>query len=77
MFAQTIAQGAWRRVRRLARRVLHGRGFVEARVEPFDFLHPATPPAWLDRVTRLGLTLERTPLLREIAGSILLTASKP
>ncbi len=37
----------------------------------------ARRPAWIDRVARLGRGLERTPLLREIAGSLLLTARKP
>jgi SAM-dependent methyltransferase len=60
-----------------ARRSLDDQGFVDASVEPFDFLHPSTPPAWLDRVAALGRGLERTPLLREIAGSLLLVARKP
>src|SRR5262249_24911151 len=51
-----------------ARRTLDATGFVEASVEPFDFLHPSTPPAWLDRVAALGRGLERTPLVREIAA---------
>jgi SAM-dependent methyltransferase len=60
-----------------ARRALLDAGFTSASVRPFDFLHPSTRPAWLDRVARLGRSLERTPLLREIAGSLLLTARKP
>jgi SAM-dependent methyltransferase len=60
-----------------ARRSLDAAGFASVSVVPFDFLHPSTPPAWLDRVARLGRGLERTPLLREIAGSLLLTARKP
>src|SRR5262249_37571558 len=48
-----------------ARRALDRQGFVDASVRPFDFLHPSTPPAWLDRVAALVRGLERTPLLRE------------
>jgi len=59
-----------------ARSALLAQGYVDVAVEPFDFLHPATPPAWLDRVSRLGLILEKLPLVREIAGSILLRARK-
>jgi len=59
-----------------ARRVLLAQGFDEVRVDPFDFLHPATPPAWLDGIARLGRRLERTPLLREITGSLLLRARR-
>jgi len=60
-----------------ARRELDRQGYVDASVRPFDFLHPSTPASWLDRVAALGRGLERTPLLREIAGSLLLVARKP
>jgi len=60
-----------------ARRALDATGFVDVSVVPFDFLHPATPRAWLHGVAALGRGLERTPLLREIAGSLLLVARKP
>jgi len=60
-----------------ARRVLAAVGYRDIAVRPFDFLHPSTPKGWLGAVGRLGLSLERTPLLREIAGSLLLTATKP
>jgi len=51
-------------------------GYTEVRVQPFDFLHPATPASWLDGVTRLGALLERIPLLRETAGSQLILARR-
>jgi ubiquinone/menaquinone biosynthesis C-methylase UbiE len=51
-------------------------GFRWARVEPFDFLHPATPAGWIEWTARLGRLLERIPLVREIAGSLLLEAAK-
>jgi hypothetical protein len=47
-------------------------GFRDVVVRPFDFVHPATPAAWVDRVARLGERLERVPALREIAGSLLI-----
>jgi ubiquinone/menaquinone biosynthesis C-methylase UbiE len=59
-----------------ARASLKGTGFSEIRVDPFDFLHPATPPAWLEWVAGLGSLLERVPLVREVAGSLLLRARK-
>jgi SAM-dependent methyltransferase len=59
-----------------ARRTLVATGFVEARVDPFDFVHPAAPASWLNGVARLGRWLEATPLLREIAGSLLIRARK-
>jgi len=59
-----------------ARSALLAQEFVDVVVEPFDFLHPSTPSAWLTRVSRLGVALERTPLVREIAGSLLMRARK-
>ena len=51
-------------------------GFRGVVVRPFDFLHPAVPAAWIDGVARIGQGLERVPVLREIAGSLLVTARK-
>jgi SAM-dependent methyltransferase len=55
---------------------LRGAGLVEGHVRPFDFLHPATPARLLDAVAGLGRAIERVPLLREIAGSLLITGRK-
>jgi SAM-dependent methyltransferase len=52
-------------------------GFRPVQSVPFDFLHPATPPGWLDRVERLGRWLERLPFVNEIAGSQLILAQRP
>ena len=52
-------------------------GFTEPAVEPFDFLHPATPEALCDLVARVGRRLERVPLLREITGSFVVRARRP
>jgi SAM-dependent methyltransferase len=60
-----------------ARRALARAGFAEVRVDPFDFLHPAVPGPIIEGVLRVGQLLERLPLLREIAGSLLLSARKP
>jgi ubiquinone/menaquinone biosynthesis C-methylase UbiE len=59
-----------------AARALRAAGFADVVVTPFDFLHPATPPSMLDRVARLGRALEKVPLLREIAGSMVITGRK-
>ncbi len=56
------------------RRDLARAGFGEIRVTPFDWLHPATPPAWIGAVRRLGDALEATPLLRAFAGSLRIRA---
>jgi len=52
-----------------ARSAMRRTGFSDIRVAPVDFLHPATPEAWLDSVARIGFFLERVPLVREIAQS--------
>ena len=57
--------------------VIERSGLVDVRVEPFDFLYPMTPRPWIDVVERIGRRLEATPLLREIAGSVLAVARKP
>jgi SAM-dependent methyltransferase len=59
------------------RRRLASAGLVDAAAEPFDFLHPRTPPVLIEHVRRLGAALERLPGLRSIAGSLLVTARKP
>ncbi len=52
-------------------------GLVEVSARPFDFLYPLTPRPLLGAMERLGRVLERTPLLREIAGSLLIRGRKP
>lgn len=52
-------------------------GFAKVRCEPFDFLHPLTPAPLIPLVERLGGALERLPLLREFAGSCLVSGTKP
>ena len=50
--------------------VLKRCGFCDIRITPFDFLHPATPKSWMRCVEHISEHLERTPFLREIAGSL-------
>jgi ubiquinone/menaquinone biosynthesis C-methylase UbiE len=60
-----------------ALRALRAAGLAEAAVEPFDFLHPATPEPLCDVVDRVGRALERVPLLREITGSFVMMGRRP
>jgi len=57
-------------------KTLRGAGFTGAKAEPFDFLHPWIPGALAPAAGRAGALLEKVPLLREIAGSLLIQASK-
>jgi len=59
------------------KRLLQDHGFTDVQVVPFDFLHPQTPDVALALVDRMGRILERIPLIREIAGSLRITAQKP
>jgi ubiquinone/menaquinone biosynthesis C-methylase UbiE len=56
---------------------LKGAGFHELSVDPFDFLHPSTPQGWIEGMARFGQRLERIPILKEIAGSLLIRARRP
>jgi SAM-dependent methyltransferase len=58
-------------------RALRAHGFEVERIEPFDFLHPATPGSAVPAVDRLSRWLEAIPLVREIAGSLFIVARKP
>jgi SAM-dependent methyltransferase len=57
-------------------RAMRAAGFQEASAAPFDFLHPSTPRPLVAPVARAGELAERLPVLREIAGSLLLRAVK-
>jgi ubiquinone/menaquinone biosynthesis C-methylase UbiE len=52
-------------------------GFTNIVIKPFDFLHPAIPPALIPFISSLGETVEKIPVLKEIAGSLYISAKKP
>lgn len=58
------------------RRFLAERGFEDIRIEPFDFLHPWIPERLVNLSEKTGLFLEKLPVVREIAGSLRITARK-
>ena len=58
------------------RRLLERTGFRDVRVTPFDFLHPRCRKRWIPFVQKFGHGIENTPLLREIAGSLYIRATK-
>lgn len=51
-------------------------GFQEISIVPFDFLHPSLPTVCLPIAVPLLGFVERVPLLRELAGSLAITARK-
>lgn len=50
--------------------------FTNIRIQPFDFLHPATPKPLIPIVATLGALLEKIIVLREIAGSLYVRCEK-
>lgn len=58
------------------RRQVGAAGFRCVRCIPFDFLHPSVPARMISIVDNVGRVLENIPVLREIAGSLLITAEK-
>lgn len=51
-------------------------GFGAVRITPFDWLHPKTPRPFLGTVSRAGAVLETLPVVRELAGSLLISGRK-
>ncbi len=58
-------------------RYLREARFVDLSVQPFDFAHPILSERAARRFDPFFLWLERTPILREIGGSLFITAKKP
>lgn len=51
-------------------------GFKNIRVTPFDFLYPLTPTSFIHLIEKIGNVLEKIPLIKEIAGSLILFGKK-
>ncbi|HMR45159.1 MAG TPA: class I SAM-dependent methyltransferase [Bacteroidia bacterium] len=52
-------------------------GFNKINIFPYDFLHPVVPGFLISTVDTIGKIVEKTPLLKEIAGSVIIVAEKP
>jgi len=57
-------------------RILTDYGFVEPNVLPFDYLHPVCPDFLAASMDKFGLFLEKIPVIKEIAGSVFISAKK-
>ena len=51
-------------------------GFTNIQVIPFDFLYPTIPVPFIPFAEKLGYALEKLPLLKEISGSLIISAKK-
>ncbi len=58
------------------RREITAVGFKVIRIVPFDFLHPWIPKPLITAIDKAGRLAEKVPLLRELAGSLLIVAEK-
>jgi len=58
-------------------RKLRRTGFADVCITPFDWLHPHTPPFWIDAVRGLGKIIESVPFWREFSGSLYIRARRP
>lgn len=58
------------------RKLLKINGFKQIEVTPFDFLHPAVPEKLIKFISSSGNFIEKTPVLKEIAGSLFIKAIK-
>ena len=52
-------------------------GFEKIQTTPFDWLHPNTPMPFIKLVDSMSRIMERIHILREFAGSLLITARRP
>ena len=64
-------------VRSRLRRDLEKAGFTSVSIQPFDWLHPATPRVLIPTVSKVGKVLEVIWPIREFAGSLCIRAQRP
>jgi len=57
-------------------KMLKNIGFRYVEVRNYDFLYPHTPKFAMDTIIRLSNILEKTPLIKEISGSLLIYGIK-
>jgi 2-polyprenyl-3-methyl-5-hydroxy-6-metoxy-1,4-benzoquinol methylase len=51
-------------------------GFTLVDIQPFDWMHPAIPEPLIPSILLLGRFLEKIPLAKEFAGSLLISCQK-
>ena len=63
-------------VRWKMKKLLQQTGFRNVQVFPYDFLHPSIPAPCIKVVSAIGFFLEKVPVFKEIAGSVIIFAEK-
>jgi ubiquinone/menaquinone biosynthesis C-methylase UbiE len=56
--------------------LMHATGFEQVQILPFDFLHPSIPAGAISLFSAIGRIAERLTIIKEIAGSLHITARK-
>ena len=51
-------------------------GYKNISIFPYDFLHPVTPKSMIKLINGIGKAIEKIPVLREIAGSVIIYGEK-
>lgn len=57
-------------------KLLKKTGYVNVKIFPYDFLHPIVPKPLVSAFSTIGQTIEKIPLLKEFAGSVIIYAEK-
>jgi SAM-dependent methyltransferase len=63
-------------IRFLLRIKLQNAGFLNVSIVPFDFVHPSIPGPMLGAIVPILNAVEHIPLVREIAGSLIITCRR-
>jgi ubiquinone/menaquinone biosynthesis C-methylase UbiE len=63
-------------VRWKMKKLLKQTGFKDVEIFPYDFLHPAVPGFCISLASTIGKVIEKIPLLKEVAGSVIIYAKK-
>ncbi|HOZ81857.1 MAG TPA: methyltransferase domain-containing protein [Bacteroidia bacterium] len=58
-------------------KLLEQKGFNQINIFPYDFLHPVVPSFLISLVSGIGQVVEKIPIAKEIAGSVIIVAEKP
>ena len=57
-------------------KLMQEKGFKKVSIFPYDFLHPLVPDFLIAAVDTLGKVIEKIPLVKEIAGSVIIYGEK-
>ncbi len=58
------------------KKLMENTGFKNVMIFPYDFLHPSVPELLIPFVKRTGEIIEKIPVLKEIAGSVIIYGEK-